>query len=130
MLLVGAAGGIPHYTDFYKHVRLGDIIVSTPNDKGNLYIFCDKVSQSIIFLFLYPRKCREFNFLVPVLKGFIFACVTLLCSHPSARGTFTSSVIRCDSRLFPQGIFVLFLIILSILMPLFQWFHSLDSITA
>lgn len=43
VLLVGVAGGVPHYTDFYKHVRLGDVVVSTPNDKGNLYIFCDKV---------------------------------------------------------------------------------------
>ena len=43
VLLVGVAGGVPHYTDYYKHVRLGDIVYSTPNDKNNLYIFCDKV---------------------------------------------------------------------------------------
>ena len=43
VLLVGVAGGVPHYTDYYKHVRLGDIVVSTPNDKNNLYIFCDDV---------------------------------------------------------------------------------------
>ena len=40
---MGVAGGVPHYTDYYKHVRLGDIVYSTPNDKNNLYIFCDKV---------------------------------------------------------------------------------------
>ena len=40
---MGVAGGVPHYTDYYKHTRLGDVVVSTPNDKDNLYIFCDKV---------------------------------------------------------------------------------------
>jgi len=44
VLLVGISGGVPHYTDFYNHVRLGDIVVSTPNPKGQLYIYCDKVT--------------------------------------------------------------------------------------
>ena len=44
VFLVGVAGGVPHYTDYYQHVRMGDIVVSTPNDKNNLYIFCDNVS--------------------------------------------------------------------------------------
>ena len=45
VLLVGVCGAVPHYTDFYNHVRLGDIIVSMPNKKGQLYIYCDKISQ-------------------------------------------------------------------------------------
>lgn len=45
ILLVGICGGVPHYTDFYNHVRLGDIIVSTPNQKGQFYIYCDKVTE-------------------------------------------------------------------------------------
>jgi hypothetical protein len=45
VLLVGVCGGVPHYTDFYHHVRLGDIIVSMPNKMGQLYIYCDKTSS-------------------------------------------------------------------------------------
>lgn len=45
VLLVGCCGGVPHYTDFYKHCRLGDVIAATPNDKGNMYIFCDKITH-------------------------------------------------------------------------------------
>ena len=43
VFIVGGAGGVPHYTDYYKHVRLGDVVMSTPNDKGHIYVFCDKV---------------------------------------------------------------------------------------
>lgn len=28
VFIVGVAGGIPHYTDFRKHVRLGDVVIS------------------------------------------------------------------------------------------------------
>lgn len=30
VFLVGIAGGIPHYTDYNKHVRLGDVVISCP----------------------------------------------------------------------------------------------------
>lgn len=43
VFMVGGAGGVPHYTDYYKHVRLGDVVMSAPNDKGNVYVFCEKV---------------------------------------------------------------------------------------
>jgi nucleoside phosphorylase len=29
VFIVGVAGGIPHYTDFNKHVRLGDVVISS-----------------------------------------------------------------------------------------------------
>lgn len=29
VFIVGVAGGVPHYTDFKKHVRLGDVVIST-----------------------------------------------------------------------------------------------------
>jgi nucleoside phosphorylase len=45
VFLVGIAGGVPHYTDYYNHVRLGDVVISTPNQKGQLYIYCDKVTH-------------------------------------------------------------------------------------
>lgn len=32
VILVGVGGGVPHYTDYQKHVRLGDVVVSHPAD--------------------------------------------------------------------------------------------------
>lgn len=44
MFLVGVGGGVPHYTDFKKHVRLGDIVVSSPEGPNTpMYIYCDEV---------------------------------------------------------------------------------------
>ncbi|MCP6769414.1 hypothetical protein NL529_31665, partial [Klebsiella pneumoniae] len=31
VILLGIAGGIPHFTNFLKHSRRGDIVVSAPN---------------------------------------------------------------------------------------------------
>ncbi len=31
VFLVGVGGGVPHYTDYARHVRLGDVVVSSPN---------------------------------------------------------------------------------------------------
>ena len=45
MFVVGVAGGVPHYTDFYKHVRLGDIVISKCNDEGRFYKHCEKILQ-------------------------------------------------------------------------------------
>lgn len=28
VFIIGVAGGVPHYTDFKKHVRLGDVVIS------------------------------------------------------------------------------------------------------
>ncbi|BFZ22499.1 hypothetical protein BsWGS_25538 [Bradybaena similaris] len=45
VFLVGCAGSVPHFTDYYKHGRLGDVVISTANEKGHLYYFCDKIIQ-------------------------------------------------------------------------------------
>ncbi|KAL4707937.1 hypothetical protein ACJJTC_013728 [Scirpophaga incertulas] len=49
VFLVGVGGGVPHYTDYDKHVRLGDVVVSTPApdlpDKY-VYIFCEKAERN------------------------------------------------------------------------------------
>ncbi|XP_026496623.1 uncharacterized protein LOC113401112 isoform X1 [Vanessa tameamea] len=49
VFLVGVGGGVPHYTDYSKHVRLGDVVVSTPAsdlpDKY-VYIFCEKAERN------------------------------------------------------------------------------------
>jgi len=46
VFVVGVAGGVPHFTDYYKHPRLGDVIISDgSNSNGNIYFFCDKILQ-------------------------------------------------------------------------------------
>ncbi|XP_064595166.1 uncharacterized protein LOC135461847 isoform X2 [Liolophura sinensis] len=45
VFLVGVAGGVPHYTDYYKHVRLGDVVLSKVDPDNKLYYFCNKVTQ-------------------------------------------------------------------------------------
>ncbi|XP_073943182.1 uncharacterized protein isoform X2 [Choristoneura fumiferana] len=49
VFLVGVGGGVPHYTDFAQHVRLGDVVVSTPApdlpDKS-VYVFCEKAERN------------------------------------------------------------------------------------
>ena len=47
VLLVGVAGGVPHYTDFSKHVHMGDIVVSISANKNSpLCIHCQKIENS------------------------------------------------------------------------------------
>ena len=43
-LLVGIGGSVPHFTDFDKHSRLGDVVVSAPTSEqdGYMYVFCEK----------------------------------------------------------------------------------------
>ncbi|XP_061711243.1 uncharacterized protein LOC133520667 isoform X2 [Cydia pomonella] len=49
VFLVGVGGGVPHYTDYERHVRLGDVVVSTPaadlTDKS-VYVFCEKAERN------------------------------------------------------------------------------------
>ncbi|KAJ1527820.1 hypothetical protein ONE63_007765 [Megalurothrips usitatus] len=43
VFLVGVGGGVPHYTDYSKHVRLGDVVVSHPTGnekKKSVYTYC------------------------------------------------------------------------------------------
>lgn len=37
VFLVGIGGGVPHYTDYHQHVRLGDIVVSASPRKNSSY---------------------------------------------------------------------------------------------
>ncbi|KAK6180884.1 hypothetical protein SNE40_008854 [Patella caerulea] len=46
VFIVGVAGGVPHYTDYYKHVRLGDVILSRQDDRGYIYYYCDKILKN------------------------------------------------------------------------------------
>ncbi|KAH1005194.1 hypothetical protein HUJ04_006223 [Dendroctonus ponderosae] len=50
VFLVGVGGGVPHYTDYNKHVRLGDvfkpikIVVFTP--QRSIYLYCENAQVS------------------------------------------------------------------------------------
>ncbi|KAJ8881794.1 hypothetical protein PR048_018280 [Dryococelus australis] len=47
VFLVGVGGGIPHFTDYNKHVRLGDVVVSYPiNGHKYVYIYCENTKKS------------------------------------------------------------------------------------
>ncbi|KAK0083658.1 hypothetical protein PV325_008432 [Microctonus aethiopoides] len=43
VFLVGVGGGVPHYTDYNKHVRLGDVVISYPSpmNKKYVYVYCE-----------------------------------------------------------------------------------------
>lgn len=42
VILVGVGGGVPHYTDHARHVRLGDVVVSSPiPPKKDIYTYCE-----------------------------------------------------------------------------------------
>ncbi|XP_049843024.1 uncharacterized protein LOC126293735 isoform X1 [Schistocerca gregaria] len=47
VFLVGVGGGVPHYTDYRRHVRLGDVVVSHPVDgKRSVYVYCENAALS------------------------------------------------------------------------------------
>lgn len=45
VLLVGVAGGVPHYTDYSRHTRRGDIIISYPQSEENDYVYAHFETQ-------------------------------------------------------------------------------------
>lgn len=46
VILVGVGGGVPHYTDFVKHVRLGDVVISNSSgDSRSVYTYCENAKE-------------------------------------------------------------------------------------
>ncbi|KAJ8667280.1 hypothetical protein QAD02_008942 [Eretmocerus hayati] len=47
VFLVGVGGGVPHYTDYKRHVRLGDVVVSCPARLNNkfVYMYCESAKM-------------------------------------------------------------------------------------
>ncbi|XP_043192523.1 uncharacterized protein LOC122365404 isoform X3 [Amphibalanus amphitrite] len=46
VFLVGVGGGVPHYTDYSKHVRLGDVVVAAPTPGQRfIYLHCERASE-------------------------------------------------------------------------------------
>ncbi|XP_023019025.1 uncharacterized protein isoform X2 [Leptinotarsa decemlineata] len=46
VFLVGVGGGVPHYTDYNRHVRLGDVVISCPAKNKNIYVYCESAKQT------------------------------------------------------------------------------------
>ncbi|XP_076162734.1 uncharacterized protein LOC143144322 isoform X2 [Ptiloglossa arizonensis] len=48
VFLIGIGGGVPHYTDYNKHVRLGDVVIShpTPLNKKYIYVYCESAKAN------------------------------------------------------------------------------------
>lgn len=45
VFIVGAGGGVPHYTDYSRHVRLGDVVISKPSGTNcHAYSHCNSVA--------------------------------------------------------------------------------------
>lgn len=68
VFLVGVGGGVPHYTDYGKHVRLGDVVISCPNKNNYVYVYCENAKQitnekgSIETIFeMKPYKPNNYN---------------------------------------------------------------------
>ncbi|XP_046740548.1 uncharacterized protein LOC124407967 isoform X3 [Diprion similis] len=63
VFLVGVGGGVPHYTDYNKHVRLGDVVVSdlTPFNKKYVYVYCEsaKLHENGSYLFETKEYCPQ-----------------------------------------------------------------------
>ncbi|XP_061942652.1 uncharacterized protein LOC108000254 isoform X4 [Apis cerana] len=48
VFLIGIGGGVPHYTDYNKHVRLGDVVISYPTPLNNkyIYVYCESAKTN------------------------------------------------------------------------------------
>ncbi|XP_076455911.1 uncharacterized protein LOC143290397 isoform X2 [Babylonia areolata] len=56
VFIVGVAGGVPQFADYYRHPRLGDIIFSKCDAQRNLYYYCEKMTQDKDGMISYPTK--------------------------------------------------------------------------
>lgn len=44
---MGVGGGVPHYADANRHVRLGDVVVSISQEPTEpAYVYCDSVQRN------------------------------------------------------------------------------------
>ncbi|XP_078046422.1 uncharacterized protein LOC144474909 isoform X1 [Augochlora pura] len=61
VFLIGIGGGVPHYTDYNKHVRLGDVVISHPTPLNNkyIYVYCEsaKMNESGNYHFETKEYC-------------------------------------------------------------------------
>jgi nucleoside phosphorylase len=65
VFIVGVAGGIPHYTDYKKHVRLGDVVVSSLPADNNLMNVTNGEAKEKPYCYVYSTG-EEFKTYFPV----------------------------------------------------------------
>jgi nucleoside phosphorylase len=58
VILVGCAGGVPHYSDYTKHPRRGDIIVSFPDSDNQL---ADPNQEEFVYAHFELEKTQTVN---------------------------------------------------------------------
>jgi hypothetical protein len=60
VLLVGVGGGVPHYTDYGRHVRLGDVVLAAPPVGGKSFIYqqCDSAKVGYNHKSLHVPECK------------------------------------------------------------------------
>lgn len=61
VFLVGIGGGVPHYTDYNKHVRLGDVVVSYPSKDGAIYFYGEKSIENDDEMEIKPYRPKNLN---------------------------------------------------------------------
>ncbi|XP_055682548.1 uncharacterized protein LOC129789616 isoform X2 [Lutzomyia longipalpis] len=68
VFIVGVAGGVPHYTDYRKHVRLGDVVISHPDIKRNSVLENGHSNPwgDDQFVYVYNSRGREVKTYFPV----------------------------------------------------------------
>ncbi|XP_037091905.1 uncharacterized protein LOC119112042 isoform X2 [Pollicipes pollicipes] len=74
VFLVGVGGGVPHYTDYARHVRLGDVVVAAPTDGQRfIYLHCERASELESGAFEFETKswgppCLDLQNIAALLK--------------------------------------------------------------
>jgi hypothetical protein len=53
VFIVGVGGGVPHYTDYARHVRLGDVVLAAPNRACVLNIAASSLFQILTKIITY-----------------------------------------------------------------------------
>lgn len=63
-------GGVPHYRDYTKHVRLGDVVVSSPPDNQHpyVYLYCEGLKNAVEEEYLSPEHFSTKTWCPPSLK--------------------------------------------------------------
>ncbi|KAK7474527.1 hypothetical protein BaRGS_00034221, partial [Batillaria attramentaria] len=71
VLVVGVGGAVPHYSDHTKHVRLGDVVVSMPQDSsGAQYIYCvEKIPKTVGYSYMTQTWGSRDQTLISLVKS-------------------------------------------------------------
>ncbi|XP_064608502.1 uncharacterized protein LOC135472764 isoform X2 [Liolophura sinensis] len=98
VLLVGVGGAVPHFSDFSQHVRLGDVVVSSPaNDTQALYIQCTKV-ETMAEVSGYSYITRSFQCIDQTLQRAVQK-LRQRCEAGNGENTFIAYIEEAKERL-------------------------------